>query len=342
MTSSKPPSLRELNRTLLARQLLLERSSLGVVDAAHQLLALQAQWAPGPYVALWSRLQSAPKEEVSELVKATTLRGTLHVSSRELFPALTSAKIEAVRGRTENLGVDVEALRRALPRRAMTGEELREIARQALGTDDTWTLEFALRALPFVRDGVIGPWPHTKPPPGRLWREPLPAPQESAARVVRAYLAAYGPATRDDVERFTAFKIRQIAPALAGFEIGDGYYDVPGAPRVSGRVRAPVRFLPAFDSALLAHLYTGRLVPPEYVDAVYNRKNAMCKSTFTVDGFVAGIWRVERKRLLVEPFAPLAPRWQREVDEEGERLLAWWLTDTGAGVRRTRPRATSS
>jgi hypothetical protein len=324
-TCSKPLSLRELNRTLLARQLLLERSPIGVPAAAHHLVALQAQWAPSAYVALWSRLQSAPKEEVTGLVKASTLRGTVHVQSHELYPALASATIEAGRGRTENLGVDIEALRRALPRRAFSGAELRDVARDALGTDDRWTIEFAVRALPFVRDGVVGPWPHTKPPLGRLWREPLPDSQESAARVVRAYLAAYGPATRDDVERFTFFKIRQIAPALERLEVGDGFYDVPDAPGVSGRRRAPVRFLPAFDSALLAHLYTGRLVPPEYVDAVYNRKNATCKSTFTVDGFVAGIWRIAKKRLVIEPFAPLPAKWKREVDAEGDRLLAWWL-----------------
>ena len=325
MTSSKPPSLRELNRTLLARQLLLERSTLDVVTAADRLVALQAQWAPSPYVALWSRLHSVRKEDVTALVKATTLRGTLHVSSPSMYPALVSAKIESVRGRTENLGVDIAALRRALQRKAVSGEELREIARRVFGTDDRWTVEFALRALPFVREGVVGPWPHTKPGPARLWRERLPDPQASAARVVHAFLAAYGPATRDDIERFTSFRIRQIAPALEGLDAGHGFYDLPDAPRVSGRARAPVRFLPAFDSALLAHLYSGRLVPPEYVDAVYNQKNAMCKSTFTVDGFVAGIWRVERKRIVVEPFAPLSGAKQREVDAEAERLLAWWL-----------------
>ena len=142
---------------------------------------------------------------------------------------------------------------------------------------------------------------------------------------MRAFVAAYGPVTRDDIERFTAFRIRQIAPALEGLEERDGMYDVPGAPHASARVRAPVRFLPAFDSMLLAHLNNGRVIAPEHVDAVYNRKNAMCKSTFTVDGFVAGTWRVERQKLVVEPFEPLPAKWRREVDKEGERLLAWWL-----------------
>jgi hypothetical protein len=327
VTSSRPPSLRELNRTLLARQLLLERSRLPVVDAVRHLLALQAQWAPSAYVALWSRLEGFRKDDLTfspEIVKAGTLRGTLHVMARDEFPAIAAATIEARRGRTENLGVDIAALRRAMPRRALRRGEAEAIATRVLGTDDRWTIAFALRALPFVRDGVVGPWPHTKPPPIRFWREPLPDAQESAARVVRAYLAAYGPATRGEIERFTAFRVRQLAPALAGLDVGHGLYDVPGAARAPTRIRAPVRFLPAYDSMLLAHLDDGRVVPPEYVDAVYNRKNATCKSTFTVDGFVAGTWRVDGKRIVVEPFAPVPPRWRREVDDEGARLLAWW------------------
>lgn len=327
MTSSRPPSLRELNRTLLARQLLLERSSLSTVDAVRHLLALQAQWAPSAYVALWSRVAGFRKDDLTaspEIVKASTLRGTLHVMARDEFPAISAATIEARRGRTENLGVDVAALRRAMPRRALRRGEAEEIAGRVLGTDDRWTIAFALRALPFVRDGVVGPWPHTRPPPVVYWREPLPDAQESSARVVRAFLAAYGPATRDEIERFTAFRIRQIAPALAGLDVGHGLYDVAGAARVPARTRAPVRFLPAYDSMLLAHLENGRVIPPEYVDAVYNRKNATCKSTFAVDGFVAGTWRVDGKRIVVEPFAPLPPRWRREVDEEAARLLAWW------------------
>jgi hypothetical protein len=257
-------------------------------------------------------------------VKGSTLRGTLHVMARDAFPAIASACIDARRGRTENLGVDIAALRRALPSRPLRRGEAEEIAAAVLGTGDEWTIAFALRAVPFVRDGVVGPWPHTKPPRVRLWREPLPDPRESAIRVVRGYLAAYGPASRDEIQRFTGFPVRQIAPALERLESAHGLYDVPGAPRVSARVRAPVRFLPAYDSMLLAHLDNGRVVPPEYVDAVYNRRNTTCKSTFTVDGFVAGTWRVDGTRIVVEPFAPLPPRRRREVDDEASRLLAWW------------------
>ena len=86
-----------------------------------------------------------------------------------------------------------------------------------------------------------------------------------------------------------------------------------------------MRFLPAFDSIILAHRDRARIVPPEYVETVFNKKNATTKNTFTVDGFVAGAWRIEKGKLTVEPFAPLPARARREVDAEGARLLAWYL-----------------
>ena len=328
MTSSKPPSLRELNRTLLLRQLLLERKRMSVVRAVHHLVALQAQYAPSPYVALWSRLVDFRKEQLHDerIVKAGTLRTTLHVQTRELYPALASAYIESQRARENRLGVDIGALRKAVGRKQLTSAELFELGYRVLGTDDRWTVAFAYRALPFVRTAPLGPWPHTKPSPVALWRETLPDPAESAVRIVHAYLAAYGPATRDDIQHFTGFKIRQIAPALEGLTEEGGYYDLPGAPRATGKERAPVRFLPAFDSIILAHKDTSRIIPPEHYTRVHNKKNATSKNTFTVDGFTMGTWRVEKKQLLLDPFEALSPKWRREVDAEGERLLAWYLS----------------
>ena len=315
-------TLRELNRTLLLRQMLLERKRVSAVKAVTKLVALQAQYAPSPYVALWSRVAGFRKDQLAGTISAGTLRGTLHVMSRDLYPSIAAAYIESRRGRTENLGVDIEALRIALPDEPVSRAEITAVAEHVLGTDDEWTVVFALRAIPFVRTEPVGPWPHTKPPPSVPWREPLPDALEASIRVVRAYLAAYGPATRDDVQQFTGFKMRQIDPALEGLRERDGYWDVPRAPHAAAKAKAPVRFLPAFDSVILAHRDRARIVPPEYVDVVFNKKNATTKNTFTADGFVAGAWRIDGKRMKIEPFAPLPAKWRREVHAEGARLLA--------------------
>jgi len=325
-------TLRELNRTLLQRQLLLRRSRLAPPKAVERLIALQAQYAPSPYVALWSRLEGFRKEQltrglaVGSIVKASSLRLTLHVMSRGEFPSIAAACIEAYRNRAETQGSDIDALRAAIPDRPLTSAEFFELGHRVLETDDRWTVAFAFRSLAFVRTEPIGPWPHTKPSTAVLWRDALPDAQAGATRVVRAYLAAYGPATREDVQQFTGFRLGQIDPALEGLrDLGDGLVDLPRSPRAGGDERAPVRFLPAFDSIILAHRDRSRIVPPEYLDAVFNKKNATTKNTFTVDGYVAGAWRIEKRRLVLEPFAPLPVRVRREVDAEGERLLAWYL-----------------
>jgi hypothetical protein len=63
-------TLRELNRTLLLRQLLLRRARLPVVRAIERVGALQAQWAPAPYVALWSRLEGCERPALERALPA--------------------------------------------------------------------------------------------------------------------------------------------------------------------------------------------------------------------------------------------------------------------------------
>ena len=90
-------SRRGLGRALLARQLLLERSALGIVDAVEHLVAMQAQSPQAPFVGLWSRLAGFDPDELSrllvdrEVVRATTLRTTVHLSTTRDYLALRPA-----------------------------------------------------------------------------------------------------------------------------------------------------------------------------------------------------------------------------------------------------------
>jgi Winged helix DNA-binding domain len=329
----------ELNRTLLQRQFLLERTRLPVVRVVARLVALQAQYSPSPYVALWSRIQAFDKQALTgalargSVVKAGVMRGTLHVLTREIYPLLEAAHIESQSGRIRGLGVDPAALAAVWPDASLDAAEARALAGQVLGTDDRWVIEFTLRAMPFLRTEPTGEWPHHAPSPTVLWREPLPLPDAGAVRVVLDYLAAYGPARREDIKQFTGFRLGQIDLGLDGLrtfedEAGGLLYDVPRAPMAAPDVPAPVRFLPPFDSSILAYRDRTRILPDAYRDTVIRKANGTMLATYTVDGLIAGWWRAEKVKgrfiVSAEPFEPLPLRARREAGAEAERLAAFY------------------
>ena len=80
---------RQLNRATLARQMLLERSDMSIADAVRFLGGLQAQQSNDPYIGLWSRLNGFTHEALTAMIvdktllRATTMRGTLHLHTAE-------------------------------------------------------------------------------------------------------------------------------------------------------------------------------------------------------------------------------------------------------------------
>jgi hypothetical protein len=124
--------------------------------------------------------------------------------------------------------------------------------------------------------------------------------------------------------------VRDIEPALDALEPlrrfaderGRELLDLPRAPLPSGDTPAVVRFLPRFDNLVLSHADRTRVLAEEHRRTVIHSVG-MVEATFLVDGFVAGLWRVEKGRVRVEPFAPLPRTWRREVEDEAARLEAW-------------------
>src|SRR5262245_10399114 len=84
---------RELNRALLARQLLLERVRVPLPRALERIGGIQNQYAPNAYIRLWSCLLGFERDaldgalERRSVVQATLMRGTIHVvSARDYWP----------------------------------------------------------------------------------------------------------------------------------------------------------------------------------------------------------------------------------------------------------------
>jgi hypothetical protein len=158
----------------------------------------------------------------------------------------------------------------------------------------------------------------------------LPPREEGAERLVRSYFAAFGPATREDLLRFAGVRIGDLRPGLEALELrtfsderGRLLLDLPRAPLPDGDTPAPVRFLPKWDSSLLAYAAPERArILPEKFRATVIRKNGDVLPTVLVDGFVAATWNVDRKRgLEIEPLRRLTRAERVELDDEGERLV---------------------
>jgi hypothetical protein len=159
----------------------------------------------------------------------------------------------------------------------------------------------------------------------------VPFPEILPARIelVRRYLAAFGPASVADLRQWSGLRSSAVVPALAALEplrrfrneAGRELLDLPRAPLPAGDALAPVRFLPRFDNILLAHADRRRIVRDDHRRVVI--EGGMVEQTFLVDGFVAGLWSLERGRVRVEPFAPLPrPAW-RDLRAEAARLEAF-------------------
>src|SRR5690349_11101716 len=112
MPEERVLTLRELNRALLARQLLLERSKLGVQQAVEKVCAIQAQWPQSPYIALWTRLSAFRKEQLTRAleqhkdVKATLFRITLHITIARDYPYFAAVVLRAARERTPRANLE--------------------------------------------------------------------------------------------------------------------------------------------------------------------------------------------------------------------------------------------
>jgi hypothetical protein len=342
---------RELNRALLARQLLLRRASLSVPRAIERVGALQAQWPPSPYVALWSRLRHFRREDLMRhverrrVVKATLMRTTLHLVTAADYLAYAGiflrrriAQVEARLAKYDSTAdVDwlaAELLAHTTEQPLSRPELLDLLGRPKLLVDDRmpWLAWHLLTA----KAGLV----HT--PPSSVWRKHtsgnrfvpatvcLGAPggdgEAAALHLVRRYLAAFGPATRADAAQWTGLPVSELAPALATLplrrfrdESGRELFDLPRAPLPSAETVAPVRFLPMWDSSLLAHDDRSRILAEPFRNAVIKRNGDILQA-FLVDGFVAGTWSIEDDRIALEPFEPLPCAARRELELEARAL----------------------
>jgi hypothetical protein len=347
---------RELNRALLARQHLLERTRLPAAAMIEHLVGMQAQNPLDPYFALAARIDGFQPAELAALledrraVRTGGIRTTIHLHTADDALALApfGADIQrrvfrstAFAPHLDGLPVEeiVAAGRELLDVRPRTNGDLgKALAARWPGRDAT-SLGYAVRyLLPVVQVPPRGIWGKTKAPTWaalETWLErQAPATGDLDALVLR-YLAAFGPASPADARTWSWLtSLREsfvrLRPRLVAFrdEAGRELFDLPDAPRPDPDTPAPVRFLPEYDNLLLAHDDRSRMA-----DRPIFGERMGWKGSILVDGFLAGAWKIRREgkqgTVTVELFDPVTSAMRAEVEAEAERVTAFAATGFG-------------
>lgn len=341
-------SARALNRALLARQMLLERSTLGVTEAMEQMGGIQTQYAPAGYIGLWSRMRDFDRPmlthalEERRAVQATMMRATIHaVSAADYWPM--TAGIRRIRrewfervGRREIATLDtdplVDAVRRELAAGPLPMKELTErlVARGLPAIAARW----AGMWVDLVRVPPSGTWERRRADVYGLadqWLPSLDVTEEQGMELlIRRYLGAFGPAPLKDIAGWMGMNVGQIRHVADEMELrtlrdeaGKPLLDLPDVPMPDPEVPAPPRFLAVWDAALLVHARRTQILPEVYRPLVFNTKTPHSVNTFLLDGQVAGSWRFEDGEVRLAPFRDLMAFERRDLDDEAHRLTTF-------------------
>jgi len=343
-------SVQALNRATLARQLLLAREPIPVAEAVGRLCGMQAQEPKPPFLGLWTRLDGFQPSDLNaalrdrSLVRATMMRATLHLMTGSDYTAFRTTmqpmldgalRVLGDRAKGMDLAKVVPAARALLDEEPRTFNEVRALLQERFPDVNDRALGYAVRlCVPLVMVPTEDRWGFPRAArftPAGGWLQSEPSPETAVDDLMLRYLAAYGPASAADAQTWsglpsTGDALERLRPSLKVFadDKGRELFDLPDAPRPGEDAPAPARFLPEFDSLVLAHADRRRIIADAHRPSL-TTKNLRVRAVFLCDGFARGIWDTEYKRrvatLRMRPFEPLPRAAVDELTAEGEALL---------------------
>jgi Winged helix DNA-binding domain len=230
--SSEVLNIRAPNRALLERQLLLDRRPAPVADTLEHLVGTRAQEPQAPYIGLWSRLDAFLAEDVSDLiverraVRGGLMRATIHLVTApdwaRLRPLLSPVLARGFEGSPFSkciAGVDLSELvlygRELLTDQPRSRAELGPLLAERWPGIDPTALEYAVSYLePIVQVPPRGLWSRSGQArwmSASAWLTVDIDAHPSLEEMVLRYLAAFGPASVQDVQAWSGLSgMRQI------------------------------------------------------------------------------------------------------------------------------------
>lgn len=344
-----------LNRTLLARQHLLERRCADPVSVMEDMGGIQTQYAPAGYIGLWSRVRDFRRPVLTSLleerraVQGTLMRVTIHtVSAADYWPMVAgirranrawSARVHAREiGSTDMEAVDA-AIREELAGGPLRATELvdrlerRGLPRRAFA--------WAATRVEMVRVPPSGTWERRRADRYALAERWLPPDREigedeGIEHLVRRYLGAFGPAPPRDIAGWMGVNVGHMRHVLERMDLrryrdeaGGTLLDLAEAEVLTGEEPSRPRFLPVWDATLLVHARRTGILPEEYRPVIFNTKTPHSMNTILLDGRVAGTWRFDDGEIRLSPLRTLQPAERRGLEEEADRLARFHADGSG-------------
>jgi hypothetical protein len=328
-----------------------------MLRVAGEICGLHAQVLSSAELSLWARVDHLAPAAVQRalwsegsLVKTWAIRGTLHLLPRAELPLFFGALstythflrqgwFKYFNVTREELEEVIAALAQTLPGRTLTREELAAEVAQRTGSSkygtvlrQSWGVMLKPAAfrgqLCFAQsDGQRVRFTH--PGAVELWGGP-----RALRELARRYLAAYGPATRQDFAAWWGESAAQAETLLDSLDTV--MVEVDGTRAfllkrdaqlaLGSRSSGEVRLLPAFDPYVIGAPRRGGLFPVAQKRRIF-RGQGWISATLVVDGRIEGVWRQERQgrrlTLTVEPFARPSASVRSGASAEAEKLAVF-------------------
>lgn len=305
-----------------------------VVDLVRRVGPIQSQAARAPFLCMAARLPGASYDAITAahrsmlVVRSSSLRGTVHTSTRAQHAALCAVASRALATlwrRTLKLDqVQLEAFRAEVEalsasrwvghdeiethlRGWMTGQGLHETVTATEKGAGAFAYRTHSAMLRRPKSPTAG-WNSQAEVVYRSARhaidEPPVEPQEALISLVRGQLAASGPATRRDLAWWSGDGLRNVDAAIDSIRDelvsrpgpnGLDYLDLAEPPKGSGADPGP-RLLPEYDALLLAYdpKARERFADDAAVRHSWNPANGVHSPTLLLDGRLRGRWRLTR------------------------------------------------
>jgi hypothetical protein len=349
---------RVLNRTLLQRQQLLARATVGPladpVAMTEHLVGLQAQEPLPPYLSLAARIEGFDPLAFSaalanrRVLRLLLMRGTIHTvtpADAHLLRPLVQPMLDKV---TRSSGQSRPAAHIPRDSLAAAGREVLEdgpLGVKALGlalaerfpdAPPTALANTLREMVPLVQVPPRGLWQTSGGivyAPLEAWAGPPPEPEAAPglalSEVVRRYLRAFGPASPADVTTWSGIiGVRAVLDALGDelvtYRTDDGraLVDLAGLPLADADAPAPVRLLGRYDNLWLSHAGRDRVTHDDDRRRWMGANGGVSNTVF-VDGTLRGLWsRTSSGAVDVELFGQVTAAQAGELDDEVARVEA--------------------